>query len=271
MCRMVGVLSVRPTSPYKYLVEDECSLLAQARVGGQGDGWGIGYYEGGRARVYRSPRAAYEEEGLFRYLSATVKSGIVIAHVRRASNPRGLPRSALISEVNSQPFAHGRYLFAHNGTVYVPDELRRALGRYERLVKGLNDSEAYFAYLVKEWEARGDIAEAIRAVEEGMWEALRRSGIKREHPYSSLNAIFSDGRGLYALTLYLEGRGKRSLCYGDSEYFRLAYRCDGETLVVASERTDRSEWRAMGNGELLVAELRGGSVRYRVIRLALGA
>ena len=64
MCRMIGIISVRPTSLYKYLVEDECSLLIQAEKGKQSDGWGIGYYERGKLRIFKSPRPVYEEKEL---------------------------------------------------------------------------------------------------------------------------------------------------------------------------------------------------------------
>ncbi|RLF03464.1 MAG: hypothetical protein DRK00_08770 [Thermoprotei archaeon] len=187
--------------------------------------------------------------------------------MRKASNPRGLPRERLIGLENTQPFCYGRYLFAHNGTIYVPDEAAAMLGKYRHLIRGLNDSEVYFAYLVKELEEREDAAEALKAVEEGLWHALRASGSGRDVPYSSLNAIFSDGARLYALTLYLKGRDLRSLCYRDSEYFRMAYRHEGDKLVVASEKTSREGWQLLNNGELLIAEPTTSGVRYSVVRL----
>ena len=44
MCRMLGIIGVNPIIPFKHLIDAECSLLRQAELGRQGDGWGIGYY-----------------------------------------------------------------------------------------------------------------------------------------------------------------------------------------------------------------------------------
>ncbi|RLE97425.1 MAG: hypothetical protein DRJ96_03940 [Thermoprotei archaeon] len=267
MCRMLGLISVRPVDAAKYLVEDECSLLAQAIKGDQGDGWGVGYYACGEPRVVKSPRPVWEEAERFKRVASQAASHIIIAHVRKASNPRGLPRERLIGLENTQPFHHGRYLFAHNGTIYVPDEAAAMLGEYRRIIKGVNDSEVYFAHLVKALEECGDVVEALREVEAALWRALRASGSGRDTPYSSLNAIFSDGVRLYALTLYRKGRDMKSLCYRDAEYFRMAYRHEGDTLVVASERTCSGGWSLLNNGELLIAEPAGGEVAYRVVKV----
>jgi len=266
---MIGIISTKPTNPSKYLIDDECSLLIQARKGEQSDGWGIGYYEKGKLRVFKSPNPVYEEEEVLRSFSTQISSKLIIAHVRKASNPRGLPSHMLIGVENSQPFFYKNYLFVHNGAIYMPDEVAETLGKYKDLIKGVNDSEVYFAYLVKEWETKGDVVEAIEAVERGLWNVLESSEKRLSRPYSSLNAIFSDGVRLYALTLYLVGKDIRSICYEDSEYFRLAYYYDDDILVVASERTNDNEWKLMNNGELLIAELREGKVSYRVLKLNL--
>jgi len=267
---MVGIISLRPLNPFKYLVGDECSLLVQAKKGSQGDGWGVGCYRDGRLTcVIKSSRPVYEEEGLFKALCRVLESDIIIAHVRKASNPRRLPRERLIAVENSQPFHYKNYLFVHNGSLTLPDEVEERLGDYKALIKGVNDSEVYFVYLIKEWEAYGDALKALKAVEEGLWDVWKRGrkgGV--DAPYSSLNAIFSDGRRLYAVSRYLEKwREKRSLCYGDSEYFRMAYKLDGESLVVASERTDRGEWRTLSDGEVLIAELKDGRIEHCVVSL----
>lgn len=266
MCRMVGVISCRPMSPYYYLVESECSLLRQAEVSNQGDGWGIGFYYGGELKVFKRANAAYDEKDLFMEVSREAVSNISIAHVRKASNPMGLPRRALISVENSQPFYHKKYLFAHNGVVRAL-EVAEALGEHRSLIRGVNDSEIYFAYLLKEWEERGDPIDALRAVEDGLWRAFGRSGKSAKNPFSSLNAIFSDGIRLYAVTRYLEGGNLRSVCYKDAEYYRMAFYYDGSKLVVASERMDDKKWGLLSNGEVLIAELEDDRVKYRVEEL----
>ena len=264
------MISVRTTNLLKYLVEDECSLLVQAKKGEQSDGWGIGYYEEGELRVFKSPNPVYEEEEIFRRLSTQIESNLIIAHVRKASNPRGLPRQMLIGIENSQPFFYKNYLFAHNGAIYIPDEVAETLGKYKNLIKGVNDSEVYFVHLVKEWESKGDVVQAIKAVERGLWKILEKSKKNYPRPYSSLNAIFSDGVRLYALTLYLEGENTPSICYRDSEYFRLAYYYNGEKLIISSERTNNDKWKLMSNGEILIAEIRENRIYYNILKLNLG-
>ncbi len=266
MCRMLGIIASRPVNAYYYLVEAECSLLAQAEKGRQSDGWGIGYYVNGEAKVFKRTGAAYEEEGLFKEKAKNIASKILIAHVRKASNPRGLPKHMLIAEENSQPFYWDEVIFTHNGTIWALN-IVEYLGEYKHMIRGLNDSEVYFVYFLKEWRERGDPIEALRSVERGLWDALRKGEGKRTKPYSSLNAIFSDGKKLYAVTKYLEGEKLKSICYGDAEYFRMAYRYEGDKLIVASEKVDREEWKLLSNGDVLIAELREGQVKYRIEKL----
>ena len=38
MCRMLGIIGVNPITPFKHLIDAECSLLRQAELGRQG-GW----------------------------------------------------------------------------------------------------------------------------------------------------------------------------------------------------------------------------------------
>src|SRR6185437_6135964 len=69
--------------------------------------------------------------------------------VRWASNPMKLPKSEVIGLVHTQPFVHGRWLFAHNGTLYIPREVRAALGDWNQWIQGNNDSEVLFYWLLK--------------------------------------------------------------------------------------------------------------------------
>lgn len=268
MCRIIGIISATPVCPIKYLFHDECSLYNQALKGWQADGWGVGYYENGKLIVEKSEKPIFKERERFLKLCSSIRSNIIIAHVRKASNPRNLPLNKLIGIVNSQPFYYNNIVFAHNGTLYLPDEIMEVLGEYRKLIKGVNDSEVYFALLMKEWNECGDVVKAIKNVEKILWEVFKRSEKKVKNPYSSLNSIFSDGEKLYALNLYLEGRGRKSLCYGDTEVFRMVYSYYDDYLVVASERTNNEEtWKILRNGDLLVAEVKNDRVEYKIIRI----
>jgi len=99
-----------------------------------GDGFGIGWFAAERERgrdptpcVFTSVTPAWNNENLGR-LARKIASPLVFAHVRAA-----MPGMA-VNEQNCHPFAHGRYLWMHNGVVGGFMAVRRAL------VAGLSDA-----------------------------------------------------------------------------------------------------------------------------------
>lgn len=252
MCRMFAVLSTKPAKASTYLYEAQFSLYRQAKKGNQGDGCGIGYYVDGRPMLVKSEKAIYEARDFVR-LSSGIVSNLFIAHVRKASNPKSLPREVLISESNSQPFQHGDFLFVHNGTLFIPDEVTKILGDYRSVVMGVNDSEVLFALLLQTIERCGSVEEALGKLEPTLWEVHRRSGSNRPAPYRGLNIILSDGRTLYAYEKYVGDCGT-SIC-SDTPVFEMQYRATDSEMVVASERMTQGDWKRLPNGGLLVARL----------------
>src|SRR5208282_2170733 len=108
MCRLMAQIAVRPRSAGDILAEGRCSLLAQSdwkKDRRQQDGWGIAHYRDGdpEAKVVKSAGAAFKQAERFRR-AARAESRIVIGHIRHASNPKGLPKKALIGTLNAQPF-----------------------------------------------------------------------------------------------------------------------------------------------------------------------
>src|SRR5262249_48988266 len=151
-----GQLSENPKSAADYLSDSSRSLLVQSRYrrgNFQKDGWGVAYFQGATARVIRGVKGAFEESRPFRSAAREATSRAVLGHLRAASNPEGLPHRRLIGVHNSQPFADGRILFAHNGTVEIPREVARFLGPYRQRVRGVNDSEIYFWQFRKFYDA----------------------------------------------------------------------------------------------------------------------
>jgi len=234
----------------------------------QGDGWGLAWYVDGSPRILKSWRPVYEEVDLFAKAAQEASSRIIIAHVRRASNPRNLPRDMIIGLEHTQPFQYGCRVFAHNGVIRIPDEVMGFLGDYRAIVRGNNDSEVYFALLVKEWDRLGSVPEALRSVEEILWRALESSDKKYEHPFTSLNAVFSNGEQLYAYNRYVEEEGLselRSLCHGDEPYYLMTYILRDGVLITSSERLWRGDdWRPLGDGYLLTAWIEEGKIAYRI-------
>lgn len=101
-----------------------------------GDGFGIGWYSSSQMKdpcpcTFTSVTPAWNNDNLNR-LAQKLSSGLIFAHVR-AAYP-GMP----VSEQNCHPFAHGNYLFMHNGVVAGFLDIRR------RLIAVMKD-EAYNA------------------------------------------------------------------------------------------------------------------------------
>jgi len=263
MCRLFGMLSVKASNAQKYLLEDPCSLYAQSNRDPrrlQGDGWGIGFYRNGCPIVIKSEKPVYMEYEGFSSTVQQAKSRIILAHIRRASNPRGLPRGKIISKENSQPFMYGKYIFAHNGTITIPDEVAESLGEWKHKIRGLNDSEVYFWFIMKELAEDIDLPMALKNFEktlEDLWIEARERHPDKRRPYIGLNIVISDGENLYAYCRYEEnGRDRRSLCFGDQPVFEMSYSLSGEKLAVASEKTNRKEeWKPLRSGELLIGRI----------------
>lgn len=269
MCRLFGLLSVRPVSAYKYLFGDPCSLFAQSRADPlrlQSDGWGIGFYRDGSLIVVKSDKPVYEERERFMELAENIKSNIIIAHIRRASNPRGLPRERLISIENSQPFYYENYVFAHNGTITIPDEIAEILGEWKMRIRGLNDSEVYFWYIIKELYEGKNVVEALRSFERDLWRVWREVQGKypgKTRPYIGLNMVLSDGRRLYAYCKYDERMDAMipPLCYGSQPGMQMVYLADDERLIVSSERTNLEEdWKPIESGQLLTGYVQDNKI-----------
>jgi len=272
MCRLFGMLSVKPASAAKYILEDPCSLYAQSKADPkrlQGDGWGIGFYEDGSPKLIKSERPVYME---YEALSSAVqhaRSKVILAHIRRASNPRGLPREKIISKENSQPFSYGRYIFVHNGTIMIPDELADVLGDWKEKIRGFNDSEVYFWFLMKELHEGRDLSSALRRLKEtleDLWKEARRRHPDKKQPYVGLNMILSDGKCLYAYCGHGDYKtSSKSLCFGDQPVLEMSYVLDRDRLVVASEKTNREEnWKPINDGELLISRIIDGEIVMEV-------
>ncbi|HEV2429383.1 MAG TPA: class II glutamine amidotransferase, partial [Thermoplasmata archaeon] len=171
MCRLFGLLGSAPTPAAQWLVSSDRSLLRQSNGSSrqlQDDGWGIAWFDGsGELTVEKGVGGAHAsgEVGRFKAAADRAVGPVVLAHLRKASNPMRLPKDRLIALENSQPFTYGRTMFAHNGSILHPRETRPLLGRYEREVRGVNDSEVLFALLLRNLdETREPVAAYAKTV-----------------------------------------------------------------------------------------------------------
>ena len=244
MCRFLAYrgepvfLSTLVSAPAHSLVHQSLHA-AEAKTGTNGDGFGLGWY-GERAEpgLYREVRPAWSDENL-RSLCEQVRSRLFFAHVRASTGTSS-------TRANCHPFAHGRYLFMHNGQIAGYARLKR---RIEAMIPdalydarlGTTDSEAIFLAALAQGlidDPVGAIARTLKAVRELMAEA----GVTEPLRFT---AALTDGESLHAFRWACDGRPP-------SLYFREAER----GLTVVSEPIDgRSEgWREVPKGCTLVAK-----------------
>lgn len=274
MCRLFGQLTSRPqdaleafcTAPYALV-----PLSSAEPRRAQRDGWGVGWFDaGGRPRVVKSARPLFKEPERAAAAVRKAVSRAVIGHVRAASNPKGLPASRILGAVNNQPFAEGSWLFAHNGTLEIPDEVAALLGPSRRRLRSHNDSEVFFRQFLKFAAAYGDAGEALEACARetlAVWRVRGRRHPNKRAPFTGLNAVVSDGRTLHALSLYPAFPKLRSLGRGTQPWGTMSLRAAPDRVLVASEDADSGSWRRLPPGTVVSASFVGGRPRVRVRRL----
>jgi predicted glutamine amidotransferase len=143
MCELLGMSANVPT--------DICfSFAGLMRRGGatgpHGDGWGIGFYEGRGYRAFHDPDASAESE-IARFIQHySIKSEIVLSHIRKANRSR-------VCLENTHPFARElwgqTWSFAHNRQLR--GIKKRRLDHYCPV--GATDSEYAFCWLLDQVRA----------------------------------------------------------------------------------------------------------------------
>ncbi len=216
MCRLFGLRAASPHPVQDSLLHESNALRLQSRE--HPDGWGIGHYPSGASAeaplVTRGLAPAFADREFARAADRVVAQ-IVVAHVRKAS-------CGPVALENTHPFARGRWLFAHNGTVsrFADDPAVRLRLEAELdpdlrgELRGDTDSERIFLLFLARLRAGGPLSEpspperiarALAATVDTVRAIADRPG---EIP-SSLTFIVSDGRTLLSLrhgrTLHFRG------------------------------------------------------------------
>lgn len=274
MCRLYGFRANEPTKVECTLVYAQNALLLQSRSDQRGlshpDGWGIAFYEGRHPVVQRRDRAAFTDLS-FSLTAARVNARTVVAHVRQAT----------VSEANlanTHPFVHGRWTFAHNGTLTGFDALRPRLWAetvpaLRGEVRGTTDSESIFYWLLSRMAERGisvtgqestvgPTVDVIRAALVRLGDLSAGTGV--EDP-PQLNLLLTNGEILVA------SRWGRTLHFVEREAVHDCEICGiphsatghGEyrAVVLASEPISSEAWEEVADGSVVSVD---EDVRLRV-------
>jgi len=152
MCRLFGFRSVMQSQVHESLVSAENALANQSER--HPDGWGVAYYVAGAPHLLRSVQTAVSDR-MFQHVSGIVTSETVVAHLRKATQGE-------LTVIDTHPFQHGTWVFAHNGNIAGFPEHRDAIVErvppvLRRFILGNTDSEAFFYLLLGKMAQRCDL------------------------------------------------------------------------------------------------------------------
>ena len=223
MCRLFGIIS-----------DHECmdrisDKIEQFRTFAKNnpDGWGLGYYENGNAKIVKHPRNALKDPTFLPIIDDVI-SNISIIHLRK----RSIGEKTM---VNTHPFAQGDLIFAHNGTIRTASPMKDLLPPDRRdMVLGTTDSEALFQWIVYNIYMKKDTLQGIKEA----ITSLKKTMMPRT---TSLNFLMSDGQSLYAYCSY------RML---PSHFTLHILRQKGSTIICSEPIGDA--WEPIVNDRLII-------------------
>lgn len=230
MCRFLAyvgapILLERLTDRQTHSLVSQSIAAREAKTGVNADGCGLGWYgERDAPGVYRSILPAWSDPNL-RGLSAQIRSGLFMAHVRSATDGG-------VGYNNCHPFVHGRQMFMHNGMV---SSYRRVRMRIEAMIredlhencKGSTDSEAMFHVAL----SRGLETDPVGAMSRMLADVWAVQSARPTRERVRFAAATSDGERLWAYRWASDG-------LAPSLYFRSM---EGGVVVVSEPFDDTGE------------------------------
>jgi predicted glutamine amidotransferase len=185
VCELFGLSSKLPTRA-------TFSLEEFSRHGGKSaphrDGWGLAFYEGNYAQIYREAEAASSSQWMLFLREHQHSSQCVLSHIRLATQGEPALR-------NTQPFSRElggrRHVFCHNGDLQgVFDTLQQT--QFHPI--GNTDSEYAFCFLMAAlepiWSEAAPSLKARVSVVQRVFDQFAAMG--------QANFLYSDGEFLYA-------------------------------------------------------------------------
>lgn len=249
MCELFGMSARRPGGVSAYL-----GLLGP-RGGGSGphaDGWGVAWYEGRAAQVFKEAGAAAHSRCYSMLAESPRASTLVVAHIRKA-NPPEIGQSWANTHPFEREMGGKAWVFAHNGKLAgIHGDPRFATTRF--LPVGDTDSESAFCFLLE--RLAEVVPPAPRQVTAARLAAALREPVAELSLLGEFNFLLADGVHLVA-----HATGRLHLlerpCH-DAE-------CEEAAVLVATEPLSAEDWRPLEPGfiHLFAAGRRIGSTSAR--------
>jgi len=247
MCELLGLNANVPT--------DICfsfTGLVQ-RGGGTGphrDGWGISMYEGRASRSFHDPRPSVASEIAKLIQRYSIKSEIIISHIRKANRGK-------VCLANTHPFERkfrgGSWVFAHNGQLH--GVKKKKLDFYTPV--GTTDSEYAFCWILDQIRKK---FRKLPADPKRLWRFIR--DLAREvDELGVFSFLLSDSRVLYVYCSNYMCWITRRAPFGEArlidtgalvDFSELTTPKDVVTVIASRPLTDNEEWNKMEKGEFLV-------------------
>ena len=237
MCRWIAYLG-EPIFLEELVTTPKQSLVVQSRSSREaksavnGDGFGLGWYsDRAEPGVFRDVRPAWSDENLLS-LAQQIKSGLFFAHVRASTG-------TATTRANCHPFAHGSWMFMHNGKIGGWDRLRRKIEMaipddLFALRQGTTDSEVIFLLMVANGLEANPHAACAKTLDY-IGGIMREAG---EQEPLRVTAAFSDGRKVYALR-------HASDATPETLYVRDRRTISGRLIVSEPLDDGRDDWQAV--------------------------
>lgn len=248
MCRLYAMRANEPTRLECSLVLAQNALMQQSQGDAEGlvhgHGWGVADYRDTVPVVEKQAWAAWHGEH-FRKTAARIYASTAVAHVRQAT-------VGGTTIENTHPFRHGRWIFAHNGTIPHFDRVRDLMIEHidpdlRNDIKGVTDSEHVFYFLLTLHLRRPDIP-LVQTVGHGLRRIIEWSHTIDPSLKPALNIVLTDGDRLvgarYGRTLWHLVREEVVTCgICGRKHVRHDIGNDYRAVEIASEPISGENWQ----------------------------
>jgi predicted glutamine amidotransferase len=244
MCRLLAITDGDAKSAELVLGQFEeladCGCVPVGKPKGHKDGWGVAAFAGEKLTVFeKEPADAFRDanyRAVAEKIGALNKTNIVIGHLRKAVFGEAATQ-------NTQPFAKGSFLFAHNGSVMQSEKLPLSPGA-KKQVKGETDSERLFYYILQMMAGTKTAHAARRA----LVNAVRH--VKKHLDYTAMNVIFTNGRYVWAVR-EVNAKNEHVRALKLMNYYTLydGYDRDSGARIICSEPLKKKSilWKKLNN------------------------